>query len=97
MKTLLFCFFVTILVAQNNDIFWQTYYEKSGYKETPRYKETIEYCKKLADISEIVHYTTFGKSPQGRALPLLIVDKNGNFTHEKVHRSGNAVFLIQAD
>lgn len=79
---------------QNND--WQTYYEKSGFKETPRYAETIAYSKKLANASDIIHYTTFGVSPQGRELPLLIIDKNGNFTAEKVRQSDNVVFLIQA-
>ena len=60
------------LTAQNND--WQTFYEKSNYLETPRYAETIEYCRRLADASEWIEYSSFGISPQGRELPLLIVE-----------------------
>lgn len=75
---------------------WLTYYEKSNYTRTPRYKETINYCQKLANASSMIHYTTFGKSPQGRDLPLLIVDKNGNFTPETVRETDNVVFFIQA-
>ncbi len=91
--TILFIFVIP-LFSQNND--WQTYYEKSGFKETPRYAETVDYCQRLADSSSMVYYTTFGRSPQGRDLPLLIIDKNGNSTVEQVRRSNNVVFLIQA-
>ena len=89
----LLCIF-SIGFSQNSD--WQTYYEKSGFKETPRYKQTVEYCKKLADASPWIKYVSFGVSPQGRELPLLIIDRNGNFTPLKVHKSGNAVLLIEA-
>jgi len=82
------------IAAQNNSL--QTYYEASACMETPRYNETIEFCKKLEAFSPLLHYTIFGKSPQGRDLPLIIADKNKNFTTEKVKASGNAVILIQA-
>lgn len=86
----------TFLFAQNPDKFWETYYEKSGFKETPPYAETVKYCQQLASVSPMIHYTSFGTSPQGRDLPLLIVDKNGNFTPEKVRQTNNAVIMIQA-
>lgn len=73
-----------------------TYYEKSGYTKTPGYVETIDYCKRLAGGSRWIKYTTFGKSPQGRDLPLLIANKNENFTHNRVRRKSQAVLLIQA-
>jgi hypothetical protein len=82
------------LMAQDSD--FQTYYEKSQYLKTPGYSETVDFCKKLDNASPVLHYTTFGKSPQGRDLPLLIADKNGNFTPDAVRKSGNAVLLIEA-
>jgi hypothetical protein len=81
-------------VAQNPE--WKTYYEKSGCLETPRYDETIAYCKKLAGASPWIEYTTFGVSPQGRELPLLIADNNGNFEPQAVRASGHVVLLVQA-
>ena len=75
---------------------WQTFYEMSGYKATPRYAETVEYCVRLAAVSPQIHYTAFGISPQGRPLPLLILDKEGRKTAEEVRGSDNVVFLIQA-
>jgi len=83
-----------LLKAQ--DTTFRTYYEKSQYVSTPRYSETIEFCKKLDKASPLLHFSTFGKSPEGRELPLLIADKNGNFTPEAVRKSGNAVLLIEA-
>lgn len=75
---------------------WQTYYEKTGFRATPRYQETIEFCRQLDHASPWIQYTSFGKSSQGRDLPLLIVDKNKNFSTEKVQKSGNVIMLIQA-
>jgi hypothetical protein len=92
--SLLSFFLFVQLSAQDTE--FQTYYEKSQYLGTPRYDETIEFCKKLDKASPILKYTTFGKSPQGRDLPLLIADKKGNFTPEAVRKSGNAVLLIEA-
>lgn len=98
MKLILIHFSFLCLTAQlfAQDTTFQTFYEKSKYLDTPRYAETIEFCKKLDKASPGIKYTTFGKSPQGRDLPLLIADKNGNFTPEAVRKSGNAVLLIEA-
>ncbi|MEJ2719941.1 MAG: M14 family zinc carboxypeptidase, partial [bacterium] len=78
---------------------WQTYYEKSGEKATPRYAETIAYCKRLDEGSPWIRYTTFGVSPQGRDMPLLIVSSSKSFTPEaaaKIRRRGDIVLLVQA-
>ncbi len=97
MKKVCLIFFLLIiqitLFAQEKLI---TYYENSDFLETPRYDATIEYSKLLGESSEYIHYTTFGKSLQGRDLPLLIIDKNKNFTPESVKKSGNAVLLVEA-
>jgi hypothetical protein len=73
-----------------------TYYEKSGCKETPSYDETVAYCKLLDASSPFIMYTTFGISPQGRKLPLLIVDAEGRFDAASARRSGKLVWLIEA-
>lgn len=95
MRIVFFLLFVAA-TSFSQDADWLTDYEKSDCKRTPRYKESIEYCKRLAQASPKVHYTTFGKSPQGRDLPLLVVDGRGNFTPELVRTTSNAVLLIQA-
>ncbi len=75
---------------------WATYYEQSGFLSTPRYDATIDYCKALADASDIVHYTTFGISPQGRDLPLLIIDSDGYTDAATIHSSGKSLLLVEA-
>lgn len=97
MKRLLFLLIIPIIAsALNNDDGWETFYEKSGHTATPRYAETIAFAKKMSEASPYIHYTTFGVSPQGRALPLLIINKNQHFTAKQVRQSGQAVYLIQA-
>ena len=88
--------FLIPLVLQSQDTTWLTHYESSGFLETPRYDETVEFCQRLADASPFLHYTTFGVSPQGRGLPLLIADRNGHFDPLSVKASGNAVLLVEA-
>jgi len=85
---------LSVSVVASED--WTTFYERSGHLRTPSYEETIEYCKRLSDASPQVHYTVYGTSARGRDLPLLIVDRNGNFQPELVRATGNVVFLIQA-
>jgi len=91
---LLFNLLFTPSFTQADD--WQTYYEKSGFKETPRYQETVAYCKRLAEASPFVKYQSFGVSPQGRELPLLVVNKNGHFSAAEVRNTNQVVFYIQA-
>jgi murein tripeptide amidase MpaA len=75
---------------------WRTDYEKSQYLATPRYEETVKYCKRLADYSPSVEYRSFGISPQGRELPLLIIDTDGEFDPAKAHQRNKAIVLVQA-
>lgn len=75
---------------------WETVYEKSNFLETARYAETIEYCKRLDEASPWAAYRTFGTSPQGRALPLLILSSDGAFTADEARKTGKAIVLIQS-
>ena len=88
-----FCAF-SQLKAQSD--YLKTFYELSDYKETPRYDETVEYSQKLAKLNHMITYTSFGISPQGRDLPLMIIDKNGFTKVEDVRKAGRAIVLIQA-
>jgi hypothetical protein len=98
MKKVIFGFILICLsisaISQDNNLI--TFYEKSDFKATPSYDETVAYCKLLDEASPFIHYTTFGTSPQGRALPLLIVDSDSRFDPLTVQKSGKLVLLIQA-
>ncbi len=73
-----------------------TRYERSGGTETPRYDETVATCRALDAASPWLAYTTFGVSPQGRPLPLLIADRDGLTTPQRARAAGRAVVWIQA-
>lgn len=75
---------------------WRTYAEKTEYKRTPRYTETVDFSRRLADRSPFIEYRSIGKSPEGRDIPLLIAATVGNFDPRAAREAGKAVVLIQA-
>jgi Zinc carboxypeptidase len=75
---------------------WQTYAERTEYRKTPPYQDTIEYSQRLADASPLIRFEAFGKSGEGRDLPLLIAAQGETFTPESAKTAGKAVILIQA-
>src|SRR3954467_13556135 len=75
---------------------WTTPSEKSGYRTTPRYDETMAYMKRIATSApKQVKLEVFGRTPEGRDLWVAIVSKDGVFDPAAVHRSGRAILLIQ--
>jgi len=86
---------LALLAATGGGDDWTTFYEQSNCRRTPDYEQTVTYCKRLADASPWLRYTTFGTSARGRGLPLVIADRRGNFTAGDVRKTENVVFLIQ--
>ena len=76
---------------------WQTHAEKTNYRETPNYEDTIAYCRKLAAASPLIRYTEFGRSGEGRPLPLVVAAAGEHFTPQAARRAGKVVVLIQAN
>jgi murein tripeptide amidase MpaA len=103
--SLLFLIFVqteiqTKTMSQNNPPTvppeWLTHGEKTDYGETPSYAETIEYSRRLDQASPLIKFQSFGKSGEGRDLPLLIAAEGETFTPEAARRAHKPVILIQA-
>lgn len=98
--TLIFIF-VTHVYSQSNmgvvPAEWQTVAEKTDYKGTSTYDETVAYAKKLAAASRgLVMYQTFGISGESRDFPLLIAASDGAFSPKWAKKTGKPVVLIQA-
>jgi murein tripeptide amidase MpaA len=72
--------------------------EESAGRRTPRYAETMDWLRELANGSPLLQVTDFGTSPEGRPLPLVIADKRGRFTPAELAARGDdhAVVLVQA-
>ncbi len=75
---------------------WQTRAEQTDYHKTWNYAETIAFAEKLDKAFDKIVYQSFGKSGEGRDLPLLIAADNKDFTPERARKSGKAVIFIQA-
>ncbi len=75
---------------------WQTLAETTGYRKSWNYADTIRFAQKLDKASDKIVYKSFGKSGEGRDLPLLIVSDGKIFTPAEAKKSGKAVILIQA-
>lgn len=73
---------------------WLTKFEKSGYLETARYDETMAYFAKFEKNSPFVKMHSFGISPQGRELKVVIVSKDKAFTPEAARKTGKPIFVI---
>lgn len=75
-----------------------TPFEASGGRRTPRYDETVTWLRDLAAASPLLDYATFGTSPEGRPLPVVVADLRGRFTAEALADRGpdHAVLLVQA-
>jgi len=96
MKTIPFLVMILSCFYLSAQTEWQTWFERSGGTQTPRYAETISFCRKLAEASPMVSYSPFGISPQGRELPLLIVDREGLSDPGAIRETGRIILLVEA-
>jgi murein tripeptide amidase MpaA len=75
--------------------YWRTRAERTGYRRTSDYQETMRTCRSLEGASRWVRLVSYGKSGQGRDLPLLIVSKDRAFTPGEAQALGKPIVLIQ--
>lgn len=74
---------------------YQTKAERTNWKQTSDHDETLRLCRMLEVGSRWVKVESFGRSGQGRDLPLVIVSKDRAFTPEAARATGKPVVLIQ--
>ena len=53
----------------------ETRAERSNYQETSRYADVLAFFGRLEKESPLVHSQTFGRSHEGRDLPLVIISE----------------------
>jgi len=76
---------------------WLTVAEKTDFRATSSYDQTMVYLYRLeAAAPELIRVTDFGRSGQGRPLPLVIVSADGAFTPEAAAATGKPILLIQS-
>jgi hypothetical protein len=76
---------------------WLTVAEKTDFRATSSYDQTIVYLYRLeAAAPELIRVTDFGRSGQGRPLPLVIVSSESAFSPEAAAATGKPILLIQS-
>ncbi|MBK6750008.1 MAG: M14 family metallopeptidase [Acidobacteria bacterium] len=75
---------------------WMTVAEETDYAKTSTYAQAVAFAKRLDAASRDVVYKSYGKSGEGRDMPLLIAASGGAFTPELARKQGKAVVLVQA-
>ena len=70
--------------------------EKTDFRKTPKFDETRDFFHRLELVSPMIHNTSFGVSPQGRELSLVIIDKDGLTTPEEIRAKGRIIILVES-
>jgi hypothetical protein len=83
-------------VAVDGEHPWATPAERSGLTRTPRYDETIDWLRRLADAAPDIEMVPLGASPEGRDLWLVIAARGSDFTPAGLRRSGKPTLFAQA-
>ncbi|KAF0199312.1 MAG: hypothetical protein FD166_435 [Bacteroidetes bacterium] len=95
MRTFIISFFLLISTLLHSQE-WKTFCESSGFLKTPSYDETISYCFRLSEASPIASMKNIGVSPQGREIPMMIIDRDGLTDSQQIRAKGRIIVLIQA-
>src|ERR1700739_4041752 len=67
---------------------WRTPAERSDYRTTPRYEETMAYVRRVAAAAPgQVKVEAFGKTGEGRDLVDVVVSRDGVFDPQALHRA----------
>ena len=83
-------------VAFGQALDWQTPAEKSGYRTTPDYAETMAYLDRVAAAAPgKVKIERFGQTGEGRELDIVIASKDGVFDPVAIHASHRPIVLVQ--
>lgn len=70
--------------------------ERSGWRETGRYNDSVAFARALEKVSPWVRTVSFGRSAQGRELMATIVSKDRAFTPEAARKTGKLIVLLES-
>jgi hypothetical protein len=71
--------------------------EASGYLETTRYHEVVALMQAAARRSPVIHFTTYGRTAEGRPMPLAVVGNLASGSSRAVRASGRTVLYLQGN
>jgi murein tripeptide amidase MpaA len=83
------------LIAGKRDP-WITPAEQSNLTTSPNYADTIAYLQKMAAVSPLIRLKTFGKTPQGRDMMVVIVSTDDAGNPDPRLNPNKPTLLVQA-
>ncbi|MEO8045071.1 MAG: M14 family metallopeptidase [Spartobacteria bacterium] len=83
------------LIAPKDDP-WITPAEKTDFRLTPSYDETVAWLRKLVTAAPQLKMISLGKSPEGRDIWMIIASREGAATPEALRKNGKPIVLAQA-
>lgn len=76
---------------------WTTPAEASAFRTTPSYADILAWLHRLADAApDTIHLATFGTTPEGRPMTVVVAAKDGDLTPERARAAGKPIVLLQA-
>jgi hypothetical protein len=83
--------------AQETGNSLKTRAELSNYQETSRYADVLAFFGQLEKESPLVHLQTFGRSHEGRDLPLVVISEPPLTTPREARDSGKTLIFVLAN
>jgi len=74
---------------------WITPAEKSNFRTSPSYDETVAYLRRLTAAAPQLRMVSLGKSPEGRDIWMVVASKEQLFMPDALHRTGKPTLLAQ--
>jgi hypothetical protein len=94
--TLLLCALSAVsMMAQSADM--RTRAEITNYEETSTYADIERVMNGLRETSPLVHTESFGKTEQGRELPLMVISDPKVATPAAARKLGRPLVFVQAN
>ncbi|WP_158753684.1 M14 family metallopeptidase [Dyella sp. S184] len=76
---------------------WITPAEATHFRTTPSYADTLAYLKRLQQAAPgVIHLETFGTTPEGRPMTVVIASGDGTFDPAAARKAGKPIVLLQA-
>jgi murein tripeptide amidase MpaA len=84
----------TLAVSKNDP--WITPSEKSDFRLSPSYDETVAWLRKLVAAVPELKMISLGKSPEGRDIWIVVASREKQFTPEQFRKNGKPTIFAQA-
>lgn len=84
-------------VLPGPDLLPQTRAERSGFTETSRYADVVQFLDSLRALGAPVHLDTLGFTTEGRAIPLVIASRPRVVSPAEARRMGRPIVYVQGN